>query len=129
MQGLQEIWDIENRTHAWSTSGYLGAISSGQTTCGLLIGSSVAIGLRVGRNKACLPLEDTAARDFAVEQVGDLYEDFLKRFGSTECKALTSCDFSKAEDQSRYIEDEIYKEKCWEYFNFVMNRFCGLLKK
>lgn len=128
LQGLQEIWKIQNKDYSWATSGYLGAIISGQTTCGLLIGSSVAIGLKVGQTKECLPLEDSKARDRAVEEVAKLYEDFQREFGSTECRALIGCDFSKVEDQKRYYETEVYKAKCYKFFEYVMSRFVKLEK-
>lgn len=123
LQGLQEIWKIQNKGCSWATSGYLGAIISGQTTCGLLIGSVVAIGLKAGQEKECLPLEDLNARDRAVVEVAELYEDFQKEFGSTECRVLTGCDFSKTEDQKRYYEKEVYKSTCYKFFEYVMNRF------
>lgn len=129
MQGLQEIWGIDTKETSWATAGYLGAIGSGQTTCGLLIGSSIAIGLKTGRGKQCLPLEDTDERDKAVQSVNTLYHDFLKEFESTECQTLTTCNFSKPEDEKRYIEKEIYKECCFKFFNFVMNRFIEMDKK
>jgi len=129
LQGLQEIWGIDHTEISWATSGYLGAINSGQTTCGLLIGSSVAIGLKTGQGKQCLPLEDTDDRDIAVNKVNQLYHDFLKEFGSTECQTLTTCDFSKDQELTRYVEKEIYKERCFKFFNFVMNRFIEMDKK
>lgn len=122
MQGLQEIWDIDKK-HSWATAGYLGAINSGQTTCGLLIGSSVAIGLRHGKGKECIPKEDEDSRNKAVKEVNMLYNDFIHTFNSTNCKDLTACDFSKTEDLARYMEQEVYKEKCFVFFKFVMNRF------
>lgn len=129
MQGLQEIWGINQKEISWATSGYLGAINSGQTTCGLLIGSSIAIGLKTGQGKECLPLESMDERNIAVNAVNRLYHDFLKEFGSTECQMLTTCDFSKHEELTRYVEKEIYRECCFKFFNFVMNRFVEMDKK
>jgi len=121
LQGLQEIWDIDPH-HSWATAGYLGAINSGQTTCGLLIGSSIAIGLRHGKGKNCIPKEDEESRNKAVKEVNMLYKDFIHKFNSTNCKELTACDFSKQEDANRYMEKEVYKNTCFIFFNFVMNR-------
>ncbi len=128
MQGLQEIWDLGQKDYSWATAGYLGAIESGKTTCGLLIGSSIAIGLRSGQGKNCYPLEDTEERNITVKAVKKLYRDFLEKFHTTECKTLTGCDFSKSEDSIRYIDEEIYKDKCFAFFNFVMNRFIEMEK-
>ena len=129
MQGLQEIWGLNHKETSWATAGYLGAIESGQTTCGLLIGCSVAIGLKFGQGKECLPMEDTDERDKAVTEVNKLYHAFLKEFESTECQILTTCDFSKPEELTRYVEKEIYKDCCFKFFNFVMNRFIEMDKK
>jgi hypothetical protein len=128
LQGLQEIWDLNRKDYSWATAGYLGAIESGQTICGLLIGSSIAIGLRSGQKKNCLPLEDKKGRAGAVKAVKKLYEDFIEKFHSTECRKLTGCDFSNADDSIRYIEEEVYKNKCFVFFNFVMNRFIEMEK-
>ncbi len=129
MQGLQEIWDLDQKDYSWATAGYLGAIESGQTTCGLLIGSSIAIGLKSGQGKNCIPMEDKKERIIAVKAVNELYRDFLKEFQTSECRTLTGCDFSKTEDATRYIEEEVYKDKCFALFNFVMNRFIEMEKK
>jgi hypothetical protein len=128
LQGLQEIWDID-KEHSWAAAGYLGAINSGQTTCGLLIGSSIAIGLRNGKEQNCLPIENKTLRDKAIKEVNKLYNDFINKFKSTNCKKLTSCDFSKPEDLTKYTEKEIYKEKCFVFFKFVMNRFIEIEKQ
>ena len=129
MQGLQEIWGLNRKDYSWAAAGYLGAIESGQTICGLLIGSSIAIGLRSGKGKDCLPLEDLAERARAVKAVKSLYIDFIETFHSTECRTLTGCDFNHAEDTIRYIEEEVYNKKCFVFFNFVMNRFIGMEKE
>jgi hypothetical protein len=123
LQGLQEIWGLPLGEDSWATAGYLGAIDSGDATCGLLIGSSVAIGLRSGRGKTCLPLEDQEERNKAIAGLKALYKDFIEKFESTQCQKLTQCDFSKPEEAERYRKEEIYKNRCFKFFNFVMNRF------
>ena len=128
LQGLQEIWDIDTR-HSWATAGYQGAINSGQTTCGLLIGSAAAIGLRCGKGKDCIPKEDEEYRNIAVKEVNSLYKDFISKFNSTNCKDLIMCDFSKPEDLKKYMDKEVYKETCFVFFNFVMNRFIEIDKQ
>ncbi len=126
MQGLQELWDIPLLQESWATSGYLGAINSGQATCGLLIGCSVAIGLRAGRGKTCFPLEDEKARDQAVREVHLFYEDFIHEFKATLCRDLIECDLSQPSDAQRYMNEKVYEDKCFKFFEFVMNRFIGL---
>ena len=129
MQGLQEIWELPLGENSWATAGYLGAINSGDATCGLLVGSSVAIGLRSGQGKTCLPLEDKEERNKAVSAVNALYKYFIEKFGATHCQKLIQCDFSKPEELDRYVKEEIYKNKCFNFFNFVMNRFIEMEKQ
>jgi hypothetical protein len=119
---------MKSKEISWATSGYLGAISSGDTTCGLLVGSSIAIGIRYGQGKTCFPLEDGKTRNKAVVEVNELYEDFLEEFKSTQCNALTQCDFSKESEGERYITEEVYEKKCFRFFNFVMDRFIKMEK-
>ena len=123
------MWDLQRKGYSWATAGYSGAIGSGQTTCGLLIGSSVAIGYRYGKGKDGIPGEFKDERNKAIQAVGMLYKDFLKEFGSTHCQTLTGIDFSKPEDTKRFKNDKIGRKKCGVYLNFVMNRFIELTKE
>jgi len=122
LQGLQALWDLPLEGYSWATAGYMGAILSGQTTCGLLISSSIAIGLRCGQGKKDIPEEHEGERNKAVRVVGELYRDFLKEFGSTDCKTLSHCDFSNPEDLSRYMQNKGWKNTCDVFLKFVMNR-------
>ena len=131
MQGLQELWDLPKKGYSWATAGYGGAIGSGQTTCGHLIGSSIAIGFRYGQGKDGVPEKFKEERNKASGAVGMLYEDFLKEFGSTHCQTLSGIDFSKPEDRKRFFRDRkiIDQTKCGVLLNFVLNRFIDLTKE
>ena len=123
MQGLQEVWNLPRLNYAWATAGYGGAIRSGNTTCGLLIGSSIAIGLRCGQGKEGVPMEDEKAREKAIQEVHELYRSFIDQYGNTICSELINCDLGTSEGQVRYAEQKIYMNTCFKYFNFIMNRF------
>ena len=123
MQGLQEIWEFPRIDYSWAAAGYQGAISSGDTTCGLLIGTAIAIGLRQGMGKECIPFEDKDERDNAIAEVGAFYRDFLAEFGNTQCRNLISLNMSVPEERKQYIEGQVYKDTCFKFFKFVMNRF------
>jgi len=126
---LLDIWEIDKVGLSWATSGYQGAISSGQTTCGLLIGATVAIGLRHGQGQTSIPFEAEEERGKAVKAVNALYQEFLTKFNGTNCQTLTTIDFSKPEDQARYMEKEIFKDTCFKYFQFLMKRFMDEAKQ
>ena len=123
MQGLQEIWELPQRDYSWAAAGYQGAISSGETTCGLLIGTTIAIGLRHGNGKECIPIENGDSRAKAIAEVNAFYRDFLSEFGNTVCKQLIGLNLGDPEDGKQYIEKEVYKDTCFKFFKFVMNRF------
>jgi hypothetical protein len=100
----------------------MGAVTSGQATCGNLIGSSVAIGLYCGRNSAAPPEEYPDPRSRAIEGVKQLYTDFIKTFGATDCLALCRCDFSNPQDVVHYKENRVWKEKCDLFLNFAITK-------
>ncbi|UCH32198.1 MAG: C-GCAxxG-C-C family protein, partial [Candidatus Bathyarchaeota archaeon] len=71
LQALLTLWDLPKEGYSWATAGYMGAILSGQTACGLLIGSSIAIGLRCGQGKKGIPEEHESERGKAIMAVND----------------------------------------------------------
>lgn len=107
----------------------MGAISSGQTTCGLLIGSSIAIGLLCGQGEEGIPEEHESERNKAIHAVAELYKGFLKEFGSTDCKTLSHCDFSNPEDLNRYTQNKGWKNTCDVFLKFVMNECIEMAEK
>jgi hypothetical protein len=116
------MWELPLKEYSWASAGYMGAILSGQTTCGLLIGSSIAIGLRCGQGKEGIPEKHEGERNKAIHAVGELYGGFLKEFGNTDCKTLSHCDFSNPEDLSRYIQNKGWKNTCDVFLKYVMNK-------
>ena len=122
LQALLSLWNLPQEGYSWATAGYLGAIMSGETTCGLLIGSSIAISLRCGHGKERIPEEHENERNTAIQAVRELYNDFLKEFGSTKCKTLTSINFSKGEEVGRYISTKAWKQTCDIFLDFVMRK-------
>lgn len=122
MQGLQELWDLPREGYSWAAAGYMGAIGSGQTTCGLLIGPSLAIGLRCGQGRNGPPDENEDERNKAIRGAGRLYRAFIKEFGGTDCKLLSGCDFSNPDDVKRYAQDKVWKSRCDVFLKFVMTK-------
>lgn len=98
----------------------MGAILSGRTVCGLLIGASNAIGLKCGEGKEGIPEENVQERNRAIQVVGELYRDFTNEFGSTECRVLSNCDFANPEDVTNYIRDKGWKGTCDVFLEFVL---------
>jgi hypothetical protein len=87
-----------------------------------LIGSNVAIGLYCGRNIGTPPEEHTDQRNRAIEGVKQLYTDFIKTFGATDCLALCHCDFNNPRDVAIYVENRAWKETCDLFLNFAITK-------
>jgi len=122
LQGLQDIWAMPKDGFSWTTAGYMGAISSGASTCGLLIGTGAAIGLRRGRGIEGIPEEHQEARLAAIKEVNELYQGFIREFGAADCRTLSGCDFSRPEDVQKYVQQRVWKETCDVYLRFVMTK-------
>jgi hypothetical protein len=130
LQALLTLWDLPKEGNSWATAGYMGAITSGQTTCGLLIGSSIAIGLRCGQGKKEIPEEHESERGKAILAVEELYSDFLKKFGSTECKALNQgANFSNQEEMIQWAVDKRYKQTCDVFLKFVFEKCVKMVEE
>ena len=126
LQALLKLWDMQNPELSWATAGYLGAIMSGETTCGLLIGSSIAIGLKCGLGNDSIPEDHPEARGTAIETVSELYKDFKEKFGSTSCKTLTGVDFSDGDQLAEYVMEKKWKSTCDLFLNFTMRKLYKL---
>jgi hypothetical protein len=126
LQALLNLWDIQNPEFSWATAGYLGAITSGETTCGLLIGSSVAIGIKCGLGKDSVPEDFPEERGKAIEIVSELYRDFKDKFGSTSCKTLSTVDFSDGDQLGEYIMEKKWKSTCDLFLDFTIRKLHGM---
>jgi hypothetical protein len=98
----------------------MGAIESGKTNCGILFGGAVYLGYLSGVGATGPPEVKDSKRKQAITSVRDLFQSFINKFGNTDCKALTGCDWSKKEDIDRYFEEQIYKDTCYLQFEYVL---------
>ncbi|PWI46639.1 hypothetical protein CEE45_15840 [Candidatus Heimdallarchaeota archaeon B3_Heim] len=128
LQALLELWDLPYDANSWATAGYLGAIGSGTTTCGLLIGSTIGIGLQCGRNSKGIPEENDDEREKAIQAVNELYTEFLTKFGSTDCKILNKVDFRKGEEISEWMIQKGWKQTCDIFLNYTMRKCLAMAK-
>ncbi len=113
-------WDAT--PYQWATVGYMGAINSGKTICGVLFGGSIYLGFLNGMDSTNAPKLKDERRLNAIKSVNELFNGFINRFAETDCTALTGCDWSKKDDVKRYFEDEIYKDTCFRQFEYVIEK-------
>ncbi len=128
LQALLALWDLP-KGNSWATAGYLGAITSGQTTCGLLIGSSIAIGLRCGQGINGIPEEHETERSRVIQAVNELYTEFLKKFNSTECKTLNRTDFTLPEELAKWMMTKGWKQTCDVFLGFTMQKCSQMVEE
>jgi C_GCAxxG_C_C family probable redox protein len=129
LQALLEILEVPLKGNSWATAGYSGAILSGKTTCGLLIGSSNAIGLYFGLGKDERPEEDSDARGKAIQAVNELYKAFLEKFESSDCKTLVKLDFQNGDQVANWMQTKGWKKTCDVYMDFVINKCLSIMEK
>ncbi|MHA2295789.1 MAG: C-GCAxxG-C-C family protein [Candidatus Hodarchaeales archaeon] len=129
LQALLTLWDLPLEQHSWATGGYLGAIMSGKTTCGLLIGSSIAIGLYCGKGKKKIPEDHENDREKAIQAVGELYREFLDKFGSSDCKTINQIDFSKGEEIAEWMAERGWKQTCDVFLGFTIRKCADMVEE
>lgn len=104
----------------------MGAINSGRTICGVLFGASVYLGFLNGHGSTDAPAPEDGRRLKAIKSVNELFNEFIARFGDTNCTTLTGCDWSQPEDIQRYFKEEIYKETCYRQFEYAVGKCINL---
>ena len=90
------------------------------TICGILFGSTAFLGFHYGEGEAAAPGVEDEKRTKAIEAANRLFTGFIKEFGTTDCRSLTNCDFSKKEEVDKYMENEVYKHTCFKQFEYVL---------
>ena len=120
LQVLRGVKKWDPIPYQWATVGYQGAIGSGKTICGFLFGGAVYLGYLSGLDAAGEPDVKDEKRIQAIASVRELFQGFNEKFGDTDCKALTGCDWSKKDDVKRYYKEKIYKNTCYHQFEYVL---------
>jgi len=128
LQALLKLWDMTEPELSWATAGYLGGILSGETTCGLLIGSCAAIGFKCGQGKDSVPEGNPEERGTAIQAVTELYEDFKEKFGSTTCKTLSKVDFSDGDQLGEYIMEKKWKSTCDIFLGYTIRKLASMVE-
>ena len=122
MQVLRETMGWDAAPYQWSAAGYMGAIDSGKTICGLLFGGSIFLGYLAGAKSPEGPTLENEDRARAIASVKGLFQGFVERFGTTDCRMLTGCDFSQKTDVRRYFKENIYENTCYRQFDYVLKQ-------
>jgi len=122
LQVLRDAVGWNSPPYQWAVSGYMGAIDSGKTICGFLFGGAVFLGYLSGANAIGAPVLEDPGRVRAIASVKGLFQGFIERFGTTDCRTLTGCDFSQKTDVRRYFNKKIYENTCYRQFDYVLKQ-------
>ena len=110
----------------WSCTAFNGGIGGQQQApCGAVSASTVCLGLR---HRCSLAEKERAkqARLDARQDASELVRSFTEKFGTIICRDLVGLDFSKEGAYRQFLESGIWKEKCDNYVQFVIEKLYEL---
>lgn len=105
-------------------SGLCSGMARTSGLCGAVNGSIMGIGLYAGRTQPS-PAQEMDV-PYALTQ--EFLERFLERWGSTNCRELTGCDFATPEGQRRFREEGLGK-RCRDITDFAVSLAAELLRR
>ena len=112
--------------NVWAVHGYGGAIRSGQSDCGVLVGGMAALGLMAGEQARARGMTASQAAQWATALVKEYYELFIAEFKTINCRALTGIDFSVDEQVQRYYRERARQEACLRRADEAVALLCEL---
>jgi C_GCAxxG_C_C family probable redox protein len=95
----------EGRSLPRIATGFGGGIARNGSLCGALTGGIMAIGLTLGRD------DNQGSRDPCYPAVDRLFNGFLEKFGSTQCRDLIGVDLKTSEGQKAHANRDL-KDTC-----------------
>lgn len=123
LYALAEAGGKNGKSLASLASGMCSGLSRTNGLCGAVSGSVMGIGLYAGRTKPSPEQE----MDYPYSMTQQFLERFLGRWGSTNCRTLTGCDFSTPEGRKKFSEEKI-GEKCRDVTDFAVSLAADILR-
>jgi len=123
---MWEAYELGNEDLLWSATAFNGGIAGQQQApCGAVSASAVCLGLR---HRCSLADKEKAqeARLSARQDASEVVTSFTDKFGTIICRDLLGFDFSDTEAARRFREEEIFKEKCNKYVEFIIEKLYEL---
>lgn len=132
---IQEGFDLEDERLFKAASGLSGGVGGMHSVCGALIGGSLALGLKYGRELSDLeksPDEAIKKEHASFEPVGKLYKWFEREFGSVICsdvrKSFVGVDLDSKVPWQKKMADELGLHKhCCELQRKTARRVAELM--
>jgi C_GCAxxG_C_C family probable redox protein len=126
---MWEAYGLKNEDFLWAGVAFRGGIAGQQqATCGVVSASALALGLR---HRGSLADREKAekSRNAANEDAGELVRSFIQKFGAVTCFGLIGVDFSDEEAMKQARDSGLFKEKCPEQVQFVIEKLYDLDEK
>ena len=126
---MWEAYELGNEDLLWASTAFDGGIAGQQQApCGAVTSSAVCLGLRY-RCPLTEKQKAEQARLAARQNASELVRSFTDKFGSIICRDLLGFDFSDTEAARRFRESGMWKEKCDNYVQFVIEKLYELYEK
>ena len=126
---MWEAYELDNEDLLWAAIAFSGGIAGQQqAACGAVSASAVCLGFRY-RCSLAERQKAEQARDSARQDASELVKSFTEKFGTIICRDLLGFDFSDAEAARRFRESGIWKAKCDNYVQFVIEKLYELDRK
>ena len=113
--GLCEALGIEESCVPRIATGFGAGIGFSGDTCGAVTGAVMAMGLKLGRERA----EDQDAKLACYDKVRRLVEEFEREFGNVRCNYLTKCNMRTPEGRAKSVELNLHSNVCPAFVGFA----------
>ena len=123
---MWETYQLDNEDVLWAGTAFNGGIGGQQQApCGAISAAAVCLGLRHRCSPADKARADQARTD-ARQEASELVRSFSQKFGAISCLDLLGLDFSKPGAYRQFQESGIWREKCDNYLQFVIEKLYDL---
>jgi glutaredoxin 3 len=123
---MWEAYELGNEDLLWSCIAFNGGIGGQQQApCGAVPAGAVCLGLR-HRCSSEDKQKAKQARLDARQDANELVRSFAERFGTITCLDLVGIDFSKPGGYQQFQESGVWKERCDNYVQFVIEKLYEL---
>ena len=127
---MQDVFDMRDDNVFKAASGLTAGIGKMQDTCGSLLGASMMLGLKYGRERE--EIDNFEKLESSLLPVGKLYKWFEREFGSATCRDIRTKFFGvhydlKIPQQRKLAYEAGLAEKCGELVGKTAARTAEML--
>ena len=114
-----------NEEMLWTCTTFVGGIGGQQDApCGAVSASAVCLGL-IHREPNAEKKAVKQARNTARQNAAEFVYLFREEFGNISCGSLIGVDFSEPGEYKKFLESNIWKDKCIKYAQFAVEKLFG----